>query len=872
MLEWSGAAVDADHMIHESGRSRRGPAAVALAAVAMACGVVPSAKGGACPGDTDKSGEVDAQDMLAVLGEWGCTDPPGPCAGDANADSVVNVQDLLLVLQSWGPCPDACDDSGEDCSPGLCTTACGGTACCAAVCAADEGLDLAAQTLAQEAARFIVTEGEVTASYLQDIWLGTYGPADGELVILPAQGYDGDPNVTSLVGAILDAHSQTSVPMPPPCPSDEALPSIDPDGTLHVNPIPLTPEGWKGPYVRLSYELLDQVPHVRVTSRGVDGGLSWTAQADFRIDKKIEFAILSANRIVIGKNVRIEGLLGTRYGLVGNCADTPPGELCSANGDPLVMRSDFYNLDPALDNKLDTFYAAVVAFDADGDGRLSVNHPTEQDGLTGELAGADHDGNGFVDDFDLFLTFLDTNPQDGKVVYDATLAGIYGGILPVEFDLDLELARLIDRADPDRDADGAITPADNLLGYNDGCLDGKDAYAKVKGRLLFAVAREQWEAVQGASYQTVVQGPIVAPIDAAPVTFEACENELREVTTDMLQTAQTWFELQVPASSTLAALVTEAISTGGTYTPADTTVPGTWESIPYNSPGAYDFIARPQFRNATFHNVRIPMGTNALFEDCFFVGVTFIETYEHCVDPKWNYTGAMQLVNGAYEPKYDLTSNLDPPDGLEVSDTKPYSNNIRFHNCTFIGSVAADVPEQHTHWRNAFQFTGSTRFYVYADDPDLLAQPDAAAILAELAAMDEDTLHELRNSSMFLPGSSVVVSNFIDAQNPDPSPAPWVNLRGCIVAGTLAARGTVDIRGTVLTTFHPVAGEGPLFYGGLPDAFKTAIGYLGPVEDDDSTDPQHPDFAGFGEIVLRDDPDDNLPDGIPWPLSVQPVQ
>ncbi len=863
-------------MKHDSGRSRRGPAAVACAAVAMASGAVTGAEGGVCPGDTNASGEVDVQDMLAVLSEWGCTDPPGPCAGDANADGLVNVQDLFMVLAYWGPCPNAnaCDDTAADCLPALCTTGCEGTACCAAICAADAGLVLAAQTLAQEAARFIITKGEVNASYAQDIWLGTYDPADGDVTILPAQGYDGDPTVTSLVGALLDAHSHTSVPVPPPCPSDEALPHIDPYGTLHVNPIPLTLDGWNGPYVRLTYELLDQLPHVRVTSRGVDGEIMWTAQADFRIDKKIEFVILSPSRIMIGKNVRVEGHLGTRYGLVGTCNDTPPGELCSANGDPLVMRSDFGGLDEKLDPTLDVLYQRIALYDNDGDNRLRPDHPVESQGMIGEPDLVDYDGNEYVDDFDLFLKFFDTNPQDGKVVYDATLATIYGGTPPVELDVDLQLARLIDHANPDRDADGAITLSDNLLGYHDGCLDGKDAYAKVKGRLLFAVGRDQWEAANGASYQTVVQGPIVSGIDVAPVTFETTDEDLPYLSTEMLQTAQSWFVLQVPASSTLAALVTECTSSGGTYTAANTAVPGTWESIPYNAPGAYDFIARPQFRNATFTNVRIPMGTNALFEDCYFVGVTFIETYEHCVDEKWNYTGAKQFVNGAYEDKYPgLTSNLNPPSGLEVSDTKPYSNNIRFHNCTFIGSVASDKPEKYTHWRNAAQFTGSTRFYFDPDDPDLLAQLDAAAIQAELAAMDEDTLHELRKSSIFLPGWPVAGGSFNNEQNADPSLTPRVSFKGCIVAGIMDVRGTADIFGTMLNTFHPVANDGPLFFGGLPDAFNATIGYFGPEDgDDEGVNRDDATFTGFGEITLRYDKDAPLPDGIPWRLCIQPVQ
>ena len=42
-----------------------------------------------------------------------------------------------------------------------------------------------------------------------------------------------------------------------------------------------------------------------------------------------------------------------------------------------------------------------------------------------------------------------------------------------------------------------------------------------------------------------------------------------------------------------------------------------------------------------FRDVRIPKGTNALFDNCTFVGVTWIETHEDTSDPNWNYVGAI---------------------------------------------------------------------------------------------------------------------------------------------------------------------------------------------------------------------------------------
>jgi len=56
----------------------------------------------ACRADTDYDGNVNVDDLLAVISSW------GPCAGcpaDVELDGVVGIEDLLLVLSGWGDCP-----------------------------------------------------------------------------------------------------------------------------------------------------------------------------------------------------------------------------------------------------------------------------------------------------------------------------------------------------------------------------------------------------------------------------------------------------------------------------------------------------------------------------------------------------------------------------------------------------------------------------------------------------------------------------------------------------------------------------------------------------------------------------------------------
>ena len=737
-----------------------------------------------------------------------------------------------------------------------------------AMSAAETGLVFASRRLRSESSRFVVTKGVIDEDYGAAMWDGTY-PADGSVVVLTPSGYTEASPPAGVAEAILHAH-WADIHTITPEPGDSSLPTIDELGTLRARPIALVANAdgspnENGPYFRLKYQIVsvpDDAGYVLVTSRGYDQNITRTLQMMFRIDKKIEYALISPSRIMIGKNVRVEGPLGSVYG-------TESGELDTENGDPLVMRSDFYFLNDTLDNNLDTFFAQVALHDADGDGRIRIYHPTEQLAIAAAPGIiVDTDQNEYVDDFDLFMAHYDAD-NNQAIVYDSFLAGG----LPVEFDVDLQLARLIDEANPDRDGiDGPSTPDDIALGWRDGVLDIMDTYAKIRGRLSFAVSFEEWEVANDGTYQTVVQGTIAANLGEAPVTFGATNEELRELTTEMFENAATWYESRVPPGAPATPADFAQVGVGGTFEPGD--LGNNWESIPFGAQGAYDFYDRPIYRDMTFTNVRIPMGNNGLYDNCVFIGVTFIETEPQCIDVNWNYAGALEKIETfppgsgifTYEPKYPgVEADLN---GTPVPDTKILSNNIRFHGCTFIGTIAGVKPTEYTHWRNKVQLTGQTRFYIYSEDPDLEGQDDADAIRLVIDSMDITVLEELRKSSILLPGWSADIGSFTNDQAADPMNTPKVKLKGTIVAGILDIRGTADIFGTLITTFRPVTGEGPLFYGGLTDAFNTTIGYFGPADGDgEGTDDV---TGGFGEITLRYDPDALLPDGIPWPIRIDP--
>lgn len=750
--------------------------------------------------------------------------------------------------------------------------------------AAETGLVFATQRLQSEAARFVITKGSVEGQLVDLLWMAAPCSGDcGSVQYIEDNGQLTNVSGFGIAHVVLDRFAADGHSITPE-PGDAALPTLDGiSGTLTVRPVALstTDDGSPnpdGPYFRLKFEMLDPADyeehgHVRITSQGVFGGVRRTLQTDVRIAKKIEYAILSPNRIMIGKNVMIEGPIGSVYG-------TEVGELEAPNSHPLRMLSDFYHLSPGLDNSLNQFYNLVAQHDVDGDNQLRPGHPVEGPPSSGF---GDFTGDGYVSDFDLFLAeFGGANPF---VVYDAALAG-----QSANFTIDPELSRLIDLYLPDRDGDGMVTSNDNALGYEDGVLDWLDDYAKVHGRLAFAITRGEWESRNPAinNYRQVVQGPIKPRNQEAPVAFGVDSQDLLHVTTDMFDSSHSWFEGKAQGD-----FFTQASGSGDIICPDWDDPPGwegictdtattdeLWEPVPFDAAMPYDYYERPVFRNITFTNVRIPMGLNALFEDCTFIGATYIETTSDNEDDNWNHSGTVGPPN--FEPVFgeDFDGNNFNEvehDGNTYEDTKPLSNNIRFHNCTFLGSISGDTPLGYAHWRNKVQMTGETRFYIDPNDSDLLEEDDAATLQSILSSIPASDREELAKSSILMPGWSMDVGAFTTDPNADPDDLPIIKLRGTIVAGILDIRGRADVHGTLLMTFRPALGVLPLTH--VPNncwscmsAFSTTIGYLGPdFGDFEGFDPTDPNFEGFGEIRLRYNPDTKLPDGIPWPVRIEAV-
>jgi len=722
--------------------------------------------------------------------------------------------------------------------------------------AAESGLSFGSIRLLDEVNRYVIDRGVIDSDLAEKLWQGTWTGADGQIVVAPPADYVvGASSGSGIIYSLQDVFEQVDLHAIEVTAEDALLPTIDAEYKLEVKPIAL--DGSEETYFRLSYELLSNETRILVTSIGEADGISRTISMEFDLDKRIDYALVAMSRVMLGRNVIIEGPLGTRYGIGIN-------ELGGTFGIPLVMRSDFYGIDPAmLDTDISAFGGLILANDVDGDNRLRPNHPTESVGLGGTMV--DYDGDQFVTEMDLFLSRFDSNGDIG-VVFDPALAAAagYPG-LTQEFSSDLQLAKLIDRARSDRNGDGVTDALDRELGWDDGIIDGRDQYAKIDGNLGFAVDVAAWEAATGMQWQEHVSGSIDSDYGISASQFSLTEAQLAELTTAMFAGAQTWLETESMTGTIFgdasSGQVQSNLHNGGTYSPPNSS---SWESIPWESDGPYDWYQRPVYKDMVFKNVRIPRGTNAVFEDCMFVGVTWVETMEDVADPNWNFAGALS-PNGSGGYTTQFGGLVAESGGVIYPDTRDVSNNIRFHDCTFLGSIAGDVPSEFTHWRNKIQVTGESRFFLDPDDPDVAEQPDGAMLQAVLNSIDPAEREQLSRSSVLMPGWSVEIGAF---QNNE---ATGVKLTGTIVSGLLDLRGVVDVHGTILSTYRPVEGEGPLFYGGEADAFNTTIGYFGPEDGDgEGVDDGMKPFAGHGRVSLRANPDAPMPDGVPWPITVVP--
>jgi hypothetical protein len=598
--------------------------------------------------------------------------------------------------------------------------------------AAETGLAIAKARLQEAASRFIVAKSNIDSTFASKVWTGDTSSLGTVSRLSAPSGYSESSSPAGVVQALANHHAadqniMTGVTVAQPtiasAPAWASSDTFGDAGWLITPAVGLENRTTGSMTSPLGYSIvyapLANGTDVRVYSTGYDYNetrngdpVKRTISMDFRIAKRLDQAILAPCTVQIGSRVSVAGDIGVAYSDVNQTA-----------GNPLVMKSDFYGLDASLDAALNSFAALLKTNDADLNNRLRLSNATEsadippskstddfnKDGTLGDGPFTDADGDGMLDDFDLFLNRFDKN-KDGKVVLSAALTtGTPSQGVAAEFTLDDDLAYNIDNAFPDRnknsisgftdtngngvwdsderaadvtlDSNGnVLAERDRVLGWRDGTIDKRDQYAKLRGKLVFKVSQSAWKTAQG-DLGAKIQGAIRPENNATAVTFGADTNDLPVVSSDSfvdseaeLRTASDgrpfWNQVgdQVGRSDLAADpfVVSTAVVNGTKkYTPlqpdgytGDTPdgLPKNWqtaywEPMPVGASTVTDYYYRPVFENMTFKDVTIPMGLNALFKNCTFAGVTYIKTTGSNTHVLFGEYGKMQIDSGTGRPK-----------------------------------------------------------------------------------------------------------------------------------------------------------------------------------------------------------------------------
>src|SRR5207302_1353541 len=135
---------------------------------------------------------------------------------------------------------------------------------------------------------------------------------------------------------------------------------------------------------------------------------------------------------------------------------------------------------------------------------------------------------------------------------------------------------------------------------------------------------------QGLTLNDMFAGPIIPPSPAVPpVQFGVDPAQLFDLSPTNFDTSGFLARSGPNAGPTSksATAITDAVlaatdANGGTAN----------EQSPYGSTSWQATYQRPVFKNMTFTNVTIPKGLNALFQNCTFKGVTYVQMTTNITD------------------------------------------------------------------------------------------------------------------------------------------------------------------------------------------------------------------------------------------------
>lgn len=614
--------------------------------------------------------------------------------------------------------------------------------------------------------------------------------------------------------------------------------------------------------------------YVRVTSAGKYRKAVRSVSMDFEIEKRAKFAIVGKVPIQLGRNTLVEGPIGM------TTARNPPVLILS---DFTHFHAGLKTKVEAFGAYLKgsgTYEGKSVKNHAGFDNRISVNNQVEYN-LASSAGYRDVNNDAYIDEYDLFVAQFDGN-QDGAItrseftnsstgkLYDENLFAAIDSLSPPQFNEDKNGNGYLDFGE-DANGNGTLDADPIRVGYQDGTIDNRDGYSKITGQLLLtqqASAFQSWINTNnaGKTINDYMLGGI-APTETgqSTVKFGASGNDLLDLDPANFEQAAAGFknktgttagvtlrqvgriENAVLAASDVAYNVpyTKVSTAGGTTlvvgqsyskstfdatnaaavaagkAPATGAAAGTSadEKVPYGSTTYQATYRRPVFYGVAFKNVQIPKGVNALFYNCTFTGVTFVEVERNIT----NSSGQVSLLPGdgmSWSQKM-LSGSFSKDTVLTPTNSQGFNkgNNLRFHNSTFEGPIASNYATAYTHFTNSWEFTGATMFNNKVD----------------------------QTATLVAPQTNIEMGSFTD-----PKAAPST-LIGVVVAGNLDIRGSSMVDGSIIVT-----GDG---------AGNTTLGYFGP-SDGDTSAVALPETGGYGMLGIHYNPYRTLPDGIDLPITV----
>jgi hypothetical protein len=545
--------------------------------------------------------------------------------------------------------------------------------------------------------------------------------------------------------------------------------------------------------------------YLQVTSTATVGETERSVSCDFKIDKKIRFAVAGRVPIQIGRNTIIDGPMG-----MATANKTPP----------YMVVSDFAHLNSALSSRIANFQSYIEANHDGFDNRIRTNSAEGETAIDDGYPDTNDDG--YIDEYDLFLAAFDvnhdrqitksefTNKSTGKL-FDENLFSAIDSLSAPQFD-----------GDPAR------------AGYQDNIISNLDAYSKMHGTVKMAITQSNWASNLASSGKTIhdmMPGPIaVDRKDQAPVTFGASTSDIFDLSPANFEACAAGFKTRSGASAGSTLKIAGVKIANATLSAADANATAVTERTPLGSTSYQATYKRPVFRNMTLQNVIIPKGLNALFDNCVFEGVTFVDGQRDITTSGGSVTTSQtegmswsqrKISGDTFSKDKVLISSGTATSGQTLTQGSKNGNNLRFNNCTFEGPIAGAYATAYTHFANSWEFTGSTLFDNQVDQTATIVSPQV----------------------------NIEMGSFTD-----PGHAPST-LVGVVVAGNIDIRGTSVVDGSILVT-----GDG---------AGNTTLGYFGPSDSD--TNPTVMPEGGFGRLTVRYNPYRTLPDGINLPVEVMPV-